>query len=204
MNQNQLPAVPSRPRPSVLLPAVLTGLGCAVVLTLSGCAGQSAQRLGGPPAPGSSSGDRPGSSATASAGSLTPVHPSSGPNGLRGLTEHTVVSTPGADPSAASDGRNAAPGSAPDGGAGSSAAGTGRHGGPAGRGRPGGTARPAPAPAPDPAGHPPAAASGDHPGSGPAPGASPDGSGVCALAENYGQWPADSDQARICRGVYGG
>ncbi|MBB4927092.1 hypothetical protein FHR34_006085 [Kitasatospora kifunensis] len=28
--------------------------------------------------------------------------------------------------------------------------------------------------------------------------------GVCGLAQTYGQWPPGSEQEQICRGVYGG
>ncbi|MFF7636209.1 hypothetical protein ACFZB9_24130 [Kitasatospora sp. NPDC008050] len=78
-------------------------------------------------------------------------------------------------------------------------------------GRPTAT-RPAPSPAPPPR----PSESGPAPAGGAAPGStagsptvgggngSTGGTGVCGLAQTYGQWPADSEQARICRGVYGG
>ncbi|MFF5342585.1 hypothetical protein ACFY4H_18010 [Streptomyces althioticus] len=41
------------------------------------------------------------------------------------------------------------------------------------------------------------------PGGGPLTGGASGGSDVCALGREYGGWPADSPQARICRDTYG-
>ncbi len=41
------------------------------------------------------------------------------------------------------------------------------------------------------------------PGGGSPAGGSSGGSDICALGREYGGWPADSAQARICRDTYG-
>ncbi|MEK2495030.1 hypothetical protein WN990_36360 [Kitasatospora purpeofusca] len=68
---------------------------------------------------------------------------------------------------------------------------------------PGGPAAPAPTPAT--AANPTASAPAHAPAAAP-PAASVPGAGggtICDQAEHFGRWPAGSEQARICRGIYG-
>ncbi|TWF73864.1 hypothetical protein [Kitasatospora viridis] len=117
--------------------------------------------------------------------SLTPAPPPPTPPSRVVLQEGTGVLTPSVPPA---DQAGGAPDS-PEPGA------TTRPARP--RPAPTGAQRPAPSPAPPPPGRP-----AQPPGQPGAPQA--DGTGMCALAEKYGQWPPGSEQERLCRGVYGG
>ncbi|MFE9423742.1 hypothetical protein ACFYNO_12370 [Kitasatospora sp. NPDC006697] len=167
--------------------AALAGLALAAGLALTGCAEQL------PPA-------GPMVSLVSPSPSLSPGAPTPGAPGRAAVQQGTAPLPP---PSGAVPEHGSAEVEAAEVPAGPSAA----AGSPAGPVRP--SARPHPAPPPrQPA---PAAPVPGQPAApqqvprrpSPAPGPA-EGSGMCALAEQYGQLTPGSEQERLCRGVYGG
>ncbi|WP_327065400.1 hypothetical protein [Kitasatospora sp. NBC_01302] len=161
----------------------------------------------------------PGAGTGLSSAADSPGSPSA-PSG--GSAEPNRAETPGSSSTAEDDQSPGPTGppplrpAHPDGSGSGATRGPAGHASRPGRGGPPTAARPAPSPAPPPrpSDSGPGSAGGSAPGTpaggGPAVGGGTGGAGgaggtgVCGLAQTYGRWPADSDQARICRGVYGG
>jgi hypothetical protein len=162
--------------------AALAGLALSAAVTVTGCAterpGPLVNMRSSAPTPSQGWPEPSPTTALDTSAAPLPLPPSPEPSATPAASDSA-----GPSDATAPEGPDQAPDQAPDAGMSSSALRPHAH-------LPG-AGRPAPAPRPQ-----------AQPGPRPAPTAT--GTGMCALAEQYGQLAPGSEQAKLCKGIYGG